>query len=121
MVHDFIDPKYWESMKVEMKNTYLPMSRTYVIDQGGQVSGFVSMVDNYLAALFVDVTQQNKGFGKQLLEYIKSQNEAIQLKVYQRNTNATDFYLRNGFEIMEEVMDRQTSQKEFIMMWTKKA
>ncbi|MCM3081513.1 GNAT family N-acetyltransferase [Brevibacillus invocatus] len=52
------------------------------------------MVDNYLAALFIDVTQHNKGYGKQLLEFVKRQNEAIQLKVYQRNTNAIDFYLR---------------------------
>lgn len=120
MAHDFIDPKYWESMKMEMRNTYLPMSKTYVMDQDSKVLGFVSMVDNYLAALFIDVTQHNKGYGKQLLEFVKRQNEAVQLKVYQRNTNAIDFYLRNGFEITEEVMDQQTSQKEYIMMWRKK-
>lgn len=118
--HDFIDQEYWESMKMEMRNTYLPMSETYVIDQGTKVLGFVSMVDNYLAALFIDVAEHNKGYGKQLLEFVKRQYEAIQLKVYQRNTNAIDFYLRNGFEIIEEVMDQQTSQKEFIMMWRKK-
>ena len=117
MAHNFIDHKYWESMKIEMKNKYLPMSKTYVISQGTKILGFVSMVDNYLAALFIDVTQHKKGYGKQLLEFIKRQHEAIQLKVYQKNTTAIEFYLRNGFEIIEEVMDNQTSQKEFIMMW----
>ncbi|MDH4618703.1 GNAT family N-acetyltransferase [Brevibacillus sp. AY1] len=72
----------------------IPYLQTYVIEQGTKVLGFVSMVDNYLAALFIDVTQHNKGYGKQLLEFVKRQNEAIQLKVYQRNTNAIDFYLR---------------------------
>jgi len=117
LAHNFIDQVYWESMKMEMKNKYLPMSKTYVIGKGVEIFGFVSMVDNYLAALFVDVNHHKKGYGKQLLEFVKSQNEAIQLKVYQKNRNATDFYLKNGFEMIEEVVDNQTLQKEFIMMW----
>lgn len=120
VAHDFIDREYWESKKEDMKNTYLPMAKTYVLDQEAKIFGFVSMVDNYLAALFIDVNHQNKGYGKQLLEFIKREHEDIQLKVYQKNAKAIDFYLRNGFEIMEEAMDEHTSQKEWIMIWRRK-
>jgi len=118
--HDFIQEEYWASMKTEMRNKYLPMSKTYVIDQETKIVGFVSMVDNYLAALFIDASQHKKGYGKQLLEFVKKQHETINLRVYQRNANAINFYFKNGFEILKEEIDEATSQKEFSMMWSKK-
>ncbi|SDD86596.1 putative acetyltransferase [Paenibacillus sp. UNCCL117] len=116
--HDFIQEEYWASMRPEMKNKYLPMSKTYVIDQETKIVGFVSMVDNYLAALFIDVSQQKKGYGKQLLDFVKKQHETITLRVYQRNANAINFYCKNGFEILQEEIDENTSQKEFSMRWS---
>ncbi|WP_237446597.1 GNAT family N-acetyltransferase [Shimazuella alba] len=77
----------------------IPMSETYVISNEKDVVDFVSMVDNYLAALFIDVKHQGGGYGKRLLNFIKSQREYIQLKVYKKNNKAVDFYLKNGFVI----------------------
>jgi putative acetyltransferase len=45
--HHFIDQDYWKSMMIEMKQKYLPLSKTYIIEQGKDIVGFVSMVDNY--------------------------------------------------------------------------
>lgn len=117
--HDFIDPDYWRSMKVEMREKYLPMATSYVIEDDGAIVGFVSMVDEYLAALFVEGAQQNKGYGKQLVNYIKELYASIHLRVYQNNVNATRFYQKNGFFIVEEGVDGRTSQKEYVMSWSK--
>ncbi|MBP1917121.1 GNAT family N-acetyltransferase [Lederbergia galactosidilytica] len=54
--------------------------------------GFLSMVDDYLAALFMNPEQQNKGYRKQLLNFIKKQRTQIQLKVYKKNEKAIHFY-----------------------------
>ncbi len=75
------------------------------------------MVDNYLAALFIDAKYQGEGHGKELLNYIKKRREKIQLKVYKKNNKAVIFYLRNGFVIKEELLDEETSEKEFLMEW----
>ncbi|BDH61844.1 N-acetyltransferase [Lysinibacillus sp. PLM2] len=117
IAHDFINKDYWKSKKTEMKEKYLPMSETYVISNDKDVVGFVSMVDNYLAALFIDVKHQGEGYGKSLLNFVKKQREHIQLKVYKKNNNAVNFYLGNGFVIKEESIDDQTAEVELLMEW----
>ncbi|WP_405096916.1 GNAT family N-acetyltransferase [Oceanobacillus sp. FSL H7-0719] len=119
IAHDFIDGNYWKSKKAEMAEKYIPMSETYVVSNEKDVVGFVSMMDNYLAALFIDVKHQGGGYGKELLDFIKRQRENIQLKVYKGNQKAVDFYLKNGFAIKEETLDEQTSEEEFLMEWEK--
>ncbi|WP_202078800.1 N-acetyltransferase [Caldalkalibacillus salinus] len=117
--HDFISPDYWESKKIDMKTTYLPMADTFVIHERDHILGFVSMVDHYLAALFVDIKKQKKGYGKQLLRYIKQKQDMIELKVYQKNKNAIHFYLKNGFRIEADTIDEPTAESEYVMVWEK--
>ncbi|MFD1446125.1 GNAT family N-acetyltransferase [Oceanobacillus profundus] len=111
IAHDFIDKDYWKSQQKDMEGKYLPMSETYVI------SNFVSLVDDYLAALFIDVKHQGQGYGKRLLNFIKERRENIQLKVYKKNRNAVNFYVMNGFVIKKELLDEQTVEEEFLMGW----
>ncbi|WP_088102965.1 GNAT family N-acetyltransferase [Halalkalibacter urbisdiaboli] len=117
IAHDFIDKDYWKSQKKEMEGKYLPMSETFVISNEKEIVGFVSMVDDYLAALFIDVKHQGKGYGKRLLNFIKERRENIQLKVYKKNRNAVNFYVMNDFIIKEELLDEQTTEEELLMGW----
>ncbi|PWA07625.1 GNAT family N-acetyltransferase [Pueribacillus theae] len=117
IAHDFIDKDYWKSQRTEMNEKYLPMSETYVISNEKEVVGFISMVDDYLAALFIDVKHQGKGYGQKLLDFIKGRRGNIQLKVYKKNNKAVNFYLKNGFVIKEEILDEQTAEEEFLMGW----
>ena len=90
--HDFISSDYWKANKEVMTITYLPNSETYLVENDNKITGFVAMVDNYLAAIFVKSTEQGKGIGHQLLNYAKSLRELIQLKVYKKNIIAVQFY-----------------------------
>jgi putative acetyltransferase len=118
--HHFIDPQYWTSQVGEMEDKYLPLAQNYVIIQDDHtIGGFVSMIDGYLAALFIRVGSQRKGYGKLLLDWVKKQYDQIQLKVYPSNTKAVNFYTKNGFIIQEESVDPATREKEFVMVWTK--
>ncbi|GAB2533825.1 N-acetyltransferase [Gracilibacillus alcaliphilus] len=117
--HHFINKDYWASQKQAMKEKYLPMADTYVITDQGGIQGFLSVVDETLAAIFVDVAQQGKGYGKQLLEFIKGKKDRLELKVYQKNQPSIDFYLKNGFELTGESLDEDTMEKEFILEWKK--
>ncbi len=117
--HDFIDSSYWESQIEEMKEKYIPMSETHVITSQTKIVGFISMVDDYLAALFIDVAYQNNGAGKELLNFEKRQRNIIQLKVYKENLSTVRFYEKNGFIIKKELTDEQTNKQEYLMEWTK--
>ncbi|MEI7026232.1 N-acetyltransferase [Paenibacillus sp. y28] len=117
--HSFIDREYWMSKADAMKNTYLPMAVTYVLDEGEGPVGFISMVDHYLAALFIDPVHCRKGYGRRLLDDVKRRKDRIELKVYRENEGALGFYLKNGFTIREELVDEQTSAAEYVMVWTR--
>ena len=58
--------------------------------------------------IYVLPETQGKGIGRQLIDYIAkiamaNQNSVLHLTVNKKN-KATDFYLKNGFEITEEVV-----------------
>ncbi|MET3210296.1 UNVERIFIED_CONTAM: putative acetyltransferase [Paenibacillus sp. PvR008] len=117
--HHFIAPQYWTSQVTKMENRYLPLAQNYVIIQDDHtIGGFVSMIDGYLAALFIRAGSQRKGYGKLLLDWVKKQHDEIQLKVNQSNTKAFNFYTKNGFIIQEESVDSETGEKEFVMVWS---
>ncbi|GIN91003.1 N-acetyltransferase [Siminovitchia terrae] len=117
--HYFIDADYWKAQIEEMKEKYIPMSETHVITSQSKIAGFISMVDDYLAALFIDVAYQNNGTGKELLNFVKRQRDMIQLKVYKENVTAVRFYKKNGFVIKKELTDEQTDKQGYLMEWSK--
>jgi len=117
--HDFIPASYWMQNKTKMASEYLPQSQTYLAIIDDQIAGFVSMIDNYLAAIFIKTEMQRKGIGKRLIDYIKQQRNTIQLKVYRENSNSIDFYKSQGFVFLCESIDQPTGQIECLMEWKK--
>ncbi len=117
--HDFIPAEYWYNAKKDMMEKYMPMAETYVLDEDDEIVGFVSMVDNYLAAIFISLEWQGKGCGKNLLNYIKEIRDEISLKVFVKNKKACQFYLKNGFQIKEELVDEDLNEAEYVMVWNK--
>lgn len=118
--HDFIDACYWDAQKENMKSLYLPSSRTLLLTkkEDDSIVGFISLVDEYIAALFIDVRQQSRGFGKMLLDHVKKEHNFLHLKVYRKNESAVRFYQKNGFRITGESEDPATSEQEYVMEWT---
>src|SRR5699024_12486490 len=97
-----------------MKEKYIPMSETHVLTNQTKIIGFISMVEGYLAALFIDVAYQNNGAGKELLNFEKRRRNKIRLKEYKENLSAVRSYERNGIMINEELKDEQTNKLEHL-------
>ena len=117
--HSFISDEYWERNKSMMKEEYLPMSETYIAQNNKKLLGFVSMIDEYLAALFVRTEIQGMGIGSQLLDFVKEKRERIELKVYKKNDKSIRYYRNRRFEIISDSIDKGTGEIEFIMEWEK--
>ncbi|NOQ27249.1 MAG: N-acetyltransferase [Bacteroidales bacterium] len=115
--HSFISPDYWKENKVAMTEIYLPNSETFLAIKDRKILGFISMADNYLAAIFVQTNMQGLGIGKKLLNYIKDKRETIQLKVYKKNTDSVQFYKRQDFKVLTEEVDKSTNEIELLMEW----
>ena len=83
------------------------------------MQGFVAMVNNYLAALFVIPEVQGRGIGRSLMEYVKALHGEITLRVYVKNEHAVLFYEKLGYDIIEEQLDIETGEREYVMKWEK--
>ena len=115
IAHDFIEASYWQGKKEDMEHMYIPNSETYVYEKEKQVLGFVSLVDNYIAAIFVAPSEQGKGIGKELMQFIKQQRSTLELGVYAKNTDSIAFYKKQGFVVVEEKLDESTGEREVVM------
>ena len=75
IAHDFISAEYWEAHRDSMATEYLPNSETFLAISNNEIVGFVSVVENFLPALFIKNNKQRKGIGKQLLNFVKELRE----------------------------------------------
>ncbi|MFR1756223.1 MAG: N-acetyltransferase [Thomasclavelia spiroformis] len=118
--HHFISRQYWID-NYEMVKDILPKKEIYVYedDNTNQINGFIGLMDNYIAGIFVNKNNQSRGIGKQLLDYVKEIKETLNLSVYQKNIRAISFYQREQFVIQSEHIDDDNNEKEFIMIWSK--
>lgn len=115
--HDFIDKNYW-LMNYQKVKEMLPTAKIYVYFHNDKIVGFLGLIDEYIAGIFVLNDYRSMGIGAQLLDTIKTNHSKLILTVYQKNERALQFYLRKGFEILKKEKDPATNEIELFMEWT---
>ena len=114
--HMFIEESYWVMNYNLVKDTYIPMSKTFVYEENSRIKGFISLIDgNYIGALFVDINCQGQGIGKKLMEYLINRYEKLSLSVYKQNEKAVSFYKNSGFKIVTEQENEDSGFIEYVM------
>lgn len=118
--HSFIPEEYWLS-KYEMVKSSLPEADVLVYEDDAtkQIYGFIGLIEDDIAGLFVTESMQAKGIGRQLIAYAKSQKEKLTLEVYRKNMRAVQFYCKEGFSITDEAIDENTAEVAYTMSWQK--
>lgn len=115
VAHHFIEKSFWESKIPDMRDIYLPASETYIYEEKDVIKGFVSLVDNTIAAIFVLPDQQGIGIGKKLMAKAKQIRSNLNLTVYKDNIKTIEFYKKHGFKIIREQIDHNTGCLELYM------
>lgn len=119
--HNFIDKDYWLLNYNSFKEECLKKTETYVYTHNNEIKGFISLQNNgYIEALFVSENSQRQGIGRKLINYCKERWNKLTLKVYEKNIEATLFYIALGFLNTKIQIDEKTGEKEYIMYWEKK-
>lgn len=116
--HHFIDSDYWKSNYTTVK-AMMPSATIYVYEENNVIQGFIGLMDDYIAGIFVSQPFQSKGIGKKLLDYAKDRKDTLSLNVYKENDRAVKFYLREHFNICKEQIDQDTGKMELKMNWIK--
>ena len=119
--HSFIDKDYWLLKFNKVKNDYLLNSLTYVYVENDEIKGFISIIeDNYIGALFVRQDSLREGIGKRLINFVKEKYDKLTLRIYEKNVNATLFYISLGFKNIGVNIDEETGETEYLMQWENK-
>lgn len=110
--HHFIEKDYWLENFNEVKNKYLAKSDTFVYEENEEIKGFISIVNNgFVGALFIRQDSLRRGIGRRLVNYCKERYQKLTLNVYEKNVNATLFYVAMGFKNKEIKIDEKTRRK----------
>ncbi|MDB0439418.1 N-acetyltransferase [Clostridioides difficile] len=118
--HDFISKDYWKNNYNTVKNEYIPISETFVYDDGEEIKGFISIIDkSFIGALFISTNHQSLGIGSKLLDYVIKEYKSLSLAVYKDNKKAVVFYNKKGFNIVKEQVNEDSGFKEYIMEYSK--
>ncbi|MCI9976159.1 N-acetyltransferase [Clostridioides difficile] len=118
--HNFINKEYWENNYNTVKNEYIPISDTFVYEDGQEIKGFISIINkSFIGALFINSNYQNLGIGSKLLDYATKEYKNLSLAVYKDNKKAVVFYNKKGFNIVKEQINEDSRFKEYIMEYGK--
>ena len=76
--HDFVPKEYWINQYPFVQEQLL-QAEIYVYEQGQTIRGFVGMMGDYLAGVFVEQSCRSSGIGKSLLDCVKKHHAAFSL------------------------------------------
>lgn len=114
--HSFISASYWAGFLPYMRQI-LPQSDVVIYETNQEIIAFAGLEKDYIAGIFVRADYRSMGIGREMLDYLKQRYPKLSLCVYEKNQRATDFYRREGFEIVESRMDKDTYEVEYVMQW----
>lgn len=105
LAHPFLSNDLIAKADALIRNTFLPMAETAVLEQDGQVVGFIALLDHQVGGLFLDPAYHGRGLGKALMDHAAQSHPVLELEVFRDNTIGRRFYATYGFEELEEKID----------------
>ncbi|EMI1612659.1 GNAT family N-acetyltransferase [Enterococcus faecalis] len=113
--HPFVAPTYWQENKAFVRAA-LPKTTLILAEEEDQIIGFLGLMDNYIAGIFIKKAFQGKGIGQKLLQVAKEEQDVLSLAVYRENQAAYAFYQKQGFVQQKRTID-ETGNEECHLVW----
>lgn len=118
IAHPFLTKEFLEQERYNIPNVYLPNAETWVVEQEGQVIGFIALIANEVGAIFVKADFHGTGAGKALMDKAQSLRADLEVEVFEANSIGRRFYSSYGFEYLTERIHEQTGNKLLRLKFT---
>ncbi len=93
-----------------IREDFLPISETYVLEDAGQVIGFVALMGKQIGGLFLDPACHGRGYGRALVDHAVGLKGPLKVEVFRDNQIGRPFYERYGFEFVEDELHAPSMQ-----------
>ncbi|ETN92747.1 putative acetyltransferase [Gammaproteobacteria bacterium MOLA455] len=110
LAHPFMTEEFVAQERINVAEIYMPNTETWVLEINGHVEGFIAIMGNEVAAIFLQPQHHGKGGGKALMDKARALHGDLEVEVFKVNTIGRDFYERYGFEYLEEKLHEPTGQ-----------
>lgn len=117
MAHPFMDAAFLEKEKQNIREKYIPNTKTWIYSNGDGLDGFISMIGNEAGAVFVRPEKHGQGIGKALMDFISQFHEEIEVEVFKENKIGRAFYDKYGFKTIKEYIHEETDQVVYRMRY----
>jgi len=111
MAHPFLDMEFMGMEKRNIRDVYIPNTTTWVYEKDRVILGFISMMGNEVGAIFVRPDYHGKGVGRRLMDFVAEFHDEMEVEVFERNEVGRAFYDKYGFELVEELVHKETKNK----------
>ncbi len=118
LAHPFLTKDLLESTRKNIPVVLLPKADTWIYEQEGVVIGFISLIGNEVAALFVQPAFHGAGAGRALVDKARELHGDLEVEVFEVNSIGLQFYLRYGFVPFLEKNHEITSKKVIRLRFT---
>ena len=108
VAHPFLSQEFLDQERLNIPELYLPQAETWVLEQDGQVIGFISLLSHEVGAIFVKPEFHNSGAGRALMDQAQSLRGDLEVEVFKANMIGRNFYERYGFEPLAEKIHEET-------------
>jgi len=102
LAHPFLQKGFVIEVGRSIREDFLPISETYVLDDAGQMIGFIALMGNQIGGLFLDPACRGQGYGRALVDHAVGLKGPLRVEVFRDNQIGRPFYERYGFEFVED-------------------
>ncbi|PCJ56919.1 MAG: GNAT family N-acetyltransferase [Planctomycetota bacterium] len=118
MAHEFMTNDFISQERKNVEKLYLPNTDTWVAEIDGVVKGFIALMGNEVGAIFLQPDYHGKGIGKALMDKAQEIHGDLEVEVFKINAIGCNFYLKYGFQHLEEKLHAPTGQQVLRLKFT---
>jgi len=110
LAHPFLDKDFVEREAEALRNVYLSFAETSVCEVNGEVVGFVALVENEVAGLFLRPSFHAQGLGRAMVDLAFQRKGPLRVEVFEKNTIGRRFYQAYGFRGSEKYLHEASGE-----------
>jgi putative acetyltransferase len=118
LAHPFLTNDLLESTRKNIPIVLLPKADTWISEHEGIVIGFICLIGNEVAALFVQPEFHGTGTGRALVDEARELHGDLEVEVFEVNSIGLQFYLKYGFVPFLEKNHEITNMKVIRLKFT---